>query len=1082
MSSSGINTLTTGTINGLNSLALDELTTTTMNAATIDGGIIYYDRIEGNEIIVDTTLTLTSTGVIAVGDKLISDIELTYLDGVNDNIQYQLDILTNSVNNNNSLAGTVAKNTTDIEAIKVVNTTQTNQITALQAKDVTHTNQIGELQDETADLYSSYNVVFAQLGVVQDKTYFQTRTSTATIFSTQVNIPNGNIGFYNSLLPNNFYIQSNLASGNNIVLNSGLANIFLQSQNVYLGKSDATTGRKSNLYFYTSSGMEYEVQSSAFTENLKQVLIDNAYSDMQQNIKITALETSDANQNTALTNHSSQIAVLQTSDTNQNITIAFHTTQINEIYEIYEVLFDRTRYITSNTTTATTNFNSPININRNNLATPLIGSIGAFTVGSPNDTTFSINGNGNNNLRIQSFNGEVILDGFACELNFNDIQLGKGSETGSINISARSQNLTFDNNNSLNFNASNTVITTSPSVQMMTPVLLIGSTTPWITGKYSNIGFFNSTGTEFEYQSSAFTEDLKSLITSTQSKTQHQSTTVSSTNFANQVNLPNGNIGVVNSTLPNNFYIQSNLAVGNDIVINSGSANTYLQSQNVYLGNLNASGRKSKLYMVSDDDSTWEVQVSAFTEVLKLQILNNVIDIIDLKSEQTTQNQAITAIQSVNTTQNTAIAALQSGDTTTNSAILALQNKTQNITTANTTSTNMNKPLYVTFPEAFRIYGNHGYISGWDSANNTRDWYFGTDFAGTKRIVLHNDKQDAIHIRSGSRTGNTNLGQNKIITHSNGISLRRGGITAGDNLLTVGEIGATGTVNTDATFYINGNATNNIVVDSGIGNITLKSNLINVGNGTDAVIIKPAGTTGLFLQSTNIIQIDTRATYIGSETVNPISGRKSNLLMLASDGTTWETQSSAFTETQKTQIATTAAKFTDASAFGQNKGRITMLRGFDLIGRPAGTSTLVANTVYTGTTNYNVGLNLQSLWSQYFAANGGFFTPEGPSQMNWSLSFELGFMCKNSTMRVLKTYIQVQNSAGNVIENTYTQGIHYRTAQTFNEIVYYNVGPLKHIISQGDRIFISTTYDFTTGSEGALTVMEGKFVIERNPL
>ena len=82
MSSSGINTLTTGTINGLNSLALDELTTTTMNAGTIDGDIIYYNRIEGNEIIVDTKLTLTPTGVISVGDKFISDIELTYLDGL----------------------------------------------------------------------------------------------------------------------------------------------------------------------------------------------------------------------------------------------------------------------------------------------------------------------------------------------------------------------------------------------------------------------------------------------------------------------------------------------------------------------------------------------------------------------------------------------------------------------------------------------------------------------------------------------------------------------------------------------------------------------------------------------------------------------------------------------------------------------------------------------------------------------------------------------------------------------------------------------------------------------------------------
>ena len=53
--------------------------------------IIYYNRIEGNEIIVDTKLTLTNTGVIAVGNKTITDIELTYLDGVTSNIQKQID-------------------------------------------------------------------------------------------------------------------------------------------------------------------------------------------------------------------------------------------------------------------------------------------------------------------------------------------------------------------------------------------------------------------------------------------------------------------------------------------------------------------------------------------------------------------------------------------------------------------------------------------------------------------------------------------------------------------------------------------------------------------------------------------------------------------------------------------------------------------------------------------------------------------------------------------------------------------------------------------------------------------------------
>ena len=87
----GINDLGFPTINGLKSLNLDELETTILNANTIDGNIIYYNRIEGNEIIVDTKLTLTNTGVISVGDKFISDIELTYLDGVNDNIQKQID-------------------------------------------------------------------------------------------------------------------------------------------------------------------------------------------------------------------------------------------------------------------------------------------------------------------------------------------------------------------------------------------------------------------------------------------------------------------------------------------------------------------------------------------------------------------------------------------------------------------------------------------------------------------------------------------------------------------------------------------------------------------------------------------------------------------------------------------------------------------------------------------------------------------------------------------------------------------------------------------------------------------------------
>ena len=127
----GINDLGYPTINGLKTLNLDELDTTILNANTIDGNIIYYNRIEGNEIIVDTKLTLTNTAVIAVGDKFISDIELTYLDGVSSNIQTQI----NNINTNNS---------------------------GLQSTVNTHT---------------------AQITTLQNKTVFQTADSTATIFS-----------------------------------------------------------------------------------------------------------------------------------------------------------------------------------------------------------------------------------------------------------------------------------------------------------------------------------------------------------------------------------------------------------------------------------------------------------------------------------------------------------------------------------------------------------------------------------------------------------------------------------------------------------------------------------------------------------------------------------------------------------------------------------------------------------------------------------------------------------------------------------------------------------------------------------
>ena len=125
----------------------------------------------------------------------------------------------------------------------------------------------------------------------------------------------------------------------------------------------------------------------------------------------------------------------------------------------------------------------------------------------------------------------------------------------------------------------------------------------------------------------------------------------------------------------------------------------------------------------------------------------------------------------------------------------------------------MNKPLYITSSDAFRMYGNHSYLSGWSNVTNNRDWVIGIPNVNVKQLLIMNEKLEGIYLQSGSRTGNTNLGQHKIFTNSNGISLRRGGITISDALIIAGEIGATNS--SDANFYINGNGINNINIDAG---------------------------------------------------------------------------------------------------------------------------------------------------------------------------------------------------------------------------------------------------------------------------
>jgi hypothetical protein len=112
--------------------------------------------------------------------------------------------------------------------------------------------------------------------------------------------------------------------------------------------------------------------------------------------------------------------------------------------------------------------------------------------------------------------------------------------------------------------------------------------------------------------------------------------------------------------------------------------------------------------------------------------------------------------------------------------------------------------------------------------------------------------------------------------YCNGINLYRGGTESGNTQTYIGSYGSNQSNLSDNNFYIGGNGVNTVSINAGIGNIgigganiTLSSNTVWIGSSS------PAG-----------------------------NGRYTNINMLNSTGTGWETQSFAFTDSLKDQVST----------------------------------------------------------------------------------------------------------------------------------------------------------------------------------
>jgi hypothetical protein len=103
------NTLNIPTINGLQTLNLDELTTADLIADNI-----YLANLETSDITIDNDIIMSSGAKIITNGLEISDVELSYLDGIDSNIKVKIDNNTNLINTNISDIDSLETKTTDM--------------------------------------------------------------------------------------------------------------------------------------------------------------------------------------------------------------------------------------------------------------------------------------------------------------------------------------------------------------------------------------------------------------------------------------------------------------------------------------------------------------------------------------------------------------------------------------------------------------------------------------------------------------------------------------------------------------------------------------------------------------------------------------------------------------------------------------------------------------------------------------------------------------------------------------------------------------------------------------------------------
>jgi hypothetical protein len=196
---------------------------------------------------------------------------------------------------------------------------------------------------------------------------------------------------------------------------------------------------------------------------------------------------------------------------------------------------------------------------------------------------------------------------------------------------------------------------------------------------------------------------------------------------------------------------------------------------------------------------------------------------------------------------------------------------------------------------------------------------------------------------------------------------------------------------------------------------------------------------------------------------------------------TWETQSSAFTETLKDKLLNAS----NSKLFNNNTGKIEFIAAsLWWVGQAYNVINFAPSTLYqpTGTAaKKNVGEWLYAFgYSHMFGSNGGYLLNDYP---NLTLVFEMDFASNFSSVQALCSRVIVESSGGNVLCETFFAGYRYNSERdTHNMNMYYSTAPLRHILKQGDKIFVDTVHNILTPNSTTIAsvVMKGKFSMIAN--